>query len=84
MDVEVVLGRDAGEVEKVRMQALLRTVSSTRRASRQLFETSPGQVPSLRALPQTTSTRDGDALSCHAVCAAESLSRVARHSSDSS
>ena len=35
----------------------------------QVFDTSPGQVPSLRALPQISSTRDGAVLSLQRFCA---------------
>jgi len=36
---------------------------------RQVLEISPGQVPSLRAEPQTSSTREGEAGSFHAAWA---------------
>src|SRR5450756_2228459 len=46
---------------------------------RQVLEISPGQVPSLRALPQMISTRDGTELSCQRFCAALRRLRVLSH-----
>ena len=51
---------------------------------RQLLEISPGQVPSLRAEPQTSNTRDGVAGSDHRACAASMRCFVATHSDDRS
>jgi hypothetical protein len=51
---------------------------------RQVFEISPGQVPSLRAEPQISNTRDGVAFFDHAVCAASICFFVVSHSTDKS
>ena len=63
------MARPYSEVTRLRSS----TSASTPRActtclalsvKRQVLEISPGQLPSLRALPQLTRTRDGVALSC--------------------
>ena len=52
--------------------------------SRNVLEISPGQVPSLRGEPQTSSTREGVVGSDQRACAASIRSLVATHSVDSS
>ena len=72
------------QVEEVDLDLALASSSLTRPARRKVFEISPGQVPSLRGEPQTTSARVfvfGSAQTC---CACSSRSRVSIHSSDRS
>jgi len=53
-------------------------------SSRKVLDISPGQVPSLRADPQISSTRDGLAGSAQRSCAASMRCFVSAHSDDKS